>query len=193
MIGISARVKNSLLVNPKKQAAIIITSGNYEPEVPQSSGDAEAAESRDGNDGDSSGFHHYSFPSLGSYSSTNSSSHSSENSSFSTGSMPDFYNSFSTSDIAHYNVFGCSLREARQLDGPYENTDVLAPMDPTDKLYCDITFSKYIPLFVLKCLRFITIHGLEEEGLYRISGSTNDIRALKERFCRGKLLKKKEI
>lgn len=39
-----------------------------------------------------------------------------------------------------------------------------------------------IPFIVRKCVQFIEEKGLEEEGIYRLSGSVAQVRQLKERF-----------
>jgi hypothetical protein len=89
------------------------------------------------------------------------------------------------SEVTHYNVFGRSLQEVKEIDSAYETIDPLVPMNETDSSYCTTELLQYIPLVILKCMRFISENGLEEEGLYRISGSSIDVKGLRERFMKG--------
>lgn len=43
-----------------------------------------------------------------------------------------------------------------------------------------------VPGLIVHCINEIETRGLSEEGIYRVSGSERDIKALKERFLRGK-------
>lgn len=86
---------------------------------------------------------------------------------------------------AIYNVFGIPLEEAIKLNVPFEEVDILTKSDSLDQQICDIEYQKYVPLIVLKLTKFILKYGLHEEGLYRISGSSNDVKQLKRRFIMG--------
>lgn len=43
-----------------------------------------------------------------------------------------------------------------------------------------------VPGLIVHCVNEIETRGLSEEGIYRVSGSEKDVKALKERFLRGK-------
>lgn len=43
-----------------------------------------------------------------------------------------------------------------------------------------------VPAIIVHCVNEIETRGLSEVGLYRVSGSERDVKALKERFLRGK-------
>ena len=45
-----------------------------------------------------------------------------------------------------------------------------------------------IPLIIIGCVREIEKRGLEEVGIYRLSGATSDVRKLKQAFEESKLL-----
>lgn len=48
------------------------------------------------------------------------------------------------------------------------------------------TIAPFIPPLIVYCVNEIESRGLNEEGLYRVSGSERETKALKERFLRGK-------
>lgn len=45
-----------------------------------------------------------------------------------------------------------------------------------------------VPALIVHCINEIETRGLTEEGIYRISGSEREVKALKERFLRGKTI-----
>jgi hypothetical protein len=85
-----------------------------------------------------------------------------------------------------YPVFGLPLEQAMKLNVAFESTDILAKVDSIERVICDIEYQKFIPLILFKCVKFITRYGLDEEGLYRVSGSSADVQRLKHRFLTGK-------
>ncbi|KAK9316596.1 Rho GTPase activation protein [Lipomyces starkeyi] len=66
------------------------------------------------------------------------------------------------------DVFGMSLRDAVIMTRPEVGRD--------DSRY-------WVPAIVTMCINFLNQHGLEEEGLYRISGSVSEIEELKKEFA----------
>lgn len=85
-----------------------------------------------------------------------------------------------------YPVFARPLEDAMNLNVPFESTDILSKVDSIDETICEVEYQKYIPLILFKCVKFITRYGLDEEGLYRVSGSSSDVQRLKKRFQNGK-------
>lgn len=85
-----------------------------------------------------------------------------------------------------YPVFGLPLEQAMNLNVAFESTDILAKVDSIERVICDIEYQKFIPLILFKCVKFIARYGLDEEGLYRVSGSSADVQRLKQRFLNGK-------
>ncbi|KAK9485033.1 Rho GTPase activation protein [Lipomyces starkeyi] len=65
------------------------------------------------------------------------------------------------------DVFGMCLRDAVIMTRPEVGRD--------DSRY-------WVPAIVTRCINFLNQHGLEEEGLYRISGSISGIEELKKEF-----------
>lgn len=43
-----------------------------------------------------------------------------------------------------------------------------------------------VPSLVVHCINEIELRGMSEQGLYRISGGSNDVKLLKEKFLRGR-------
>uniref|UniRef100_A0A8C3KXX2 SLIT-ROBO Rho GTPase-activating protein 2 n=1 Tax=Chrysolophus pictus TaxID=9089 RepID=A0A8C3KXX2_CHRPC len=50
---------------------------------------------------------------------------------------------------------------------------------------CQLTSSQAIPLVVESCIRFISRHGLQHEGIFRVSGSQVEVNDIKNAFERG--------
>lgn len=77
------------------------------------------------------------------------------------------------------SIFGLSLEKA------YERNEELINDYPAFSINYEIYENKntrYVPIMIIKCLNYINAHGLREEGLYRVSGSNQDIMFLKNGF-----------
>lgn len=88
--------------------------------------------------------------------------------------------------VGPYPVFGVPLEQAVSLNVPWWPTDILAEDNAFDVQICDPEYQHFVPLVVLKCIKFIVRYGLDEEGIFRISGSSAQVAALRERFIKGK-------
>lgn len=84
-----------------------------------------------------------------------------------------------------YNVFGISLVDAFQVnEEANKELDIYASISQS-RLCDEISnneYFKFVPIMILKCIDYINNHGLGEEGLYRVSGSSNDIQELRNGF-----------
>uniref|UniRef100_A0A060T8T7 ARAD1C32010p n=1 Tax=Blastobotrys adeninivorans TaxID=409370 RepID=A0A060T8T7_BLAAD len=88
--------------------------------------------------------------------------------------------------VGPYPVFGIPLEQAVSLNVPWWPTDILAEDNAFDEQICDPEYQHFVPLVVLKCIKFIVRYGLDEEGIFRISGSSAQVAALREKFIKGK-------
>lgn len=78
-----------------------------------------------------------------------------------------------------YNIFGMPLEEACELNEKFNTEHDIYALYPQ---LCEYDNTKYVPIMVTKCIDYINTHGLKEEGLYRVSGSNQDIQILKNGF-----------
>jgi hypothetical protein len=76
-----------------------------------------------------------------------------------------------------YDVFGVSLDEAVQQNDKFEDN-----IKMYDSKLCAPELQKHVPAVVLKCVEFITMNGIKQEGIYRISGSSVNVERLQKRF-----------
>lgn len=76
-----------------------------------------------------------------------------------------------------YDIFGLSLERAVKLDISLvgDQPTIITPL-------CETILQPMVPLFFRKCISFLTQFGIEEEGLYRVSGSKLAVRQLQKRF-----------
>lgn len=82
-----------------------------------------------------------------------------------------------------YPVFGIPLEDAAKLDDQFDNTSIFTPSyNNWENQLCLTEYQKYVPKFLFTCIKFVTNYGLKEEGLYRISGSHQDVRDLRDAF-----------
>lgn len=79
--------------------------------------------------------------------------------------------------LGQYNIFGLRLTDATAL-----NDSEGGLYDPrpawSDSSY-NFDYRRHVPAALAKCLEYINAHGLDEEGLYRVSGSAPDVQALR--------------
>ncbi|CAN6608792.1 hypothetical protein TRVA0_004S00188 [Trichomonascus vanleenenianus] len=83
-----------------------------------------------------------------------------------------------------YPVFKLPLVDAVKFNASFETTDIFARSDAIESQICAIEYQKYVPLIVLKCCKFLVRYGLDEQGLYRVSGSMNEVRRLRNQFVK---------
>lgn len=84
-----------------------------------------------------------------------------------------------------YPVFGVSLEEAASLNELFDDSSIFTPsLNKWENSFCLPEYQKYVPQFLLQCIKFINDSGLQEEGLYRISGSGAQVRALRDAFIK---------
>lgn len=82
-----------------------------------------------------------------------------------------------------YPVFGISLQDAAKLDDQFDDTSIFTPSyNKWENSICLPAYQKYVPKVLLKCIKFIHDYGLKEEGLYRVSGSGLQVKALRDAF-----------
>lgn len=82
-----------------------------------------------------------------------------------------------------YNVFGLPLEDAAKINELFEDSNNFTPSQNSwESQLCFPEYQKYVPKMILKCVRFINDYGLKEEGLYRVSGSGQQVKELKEAF-----------
>lgn len=102
------------------------------------------------------------------------------------GTVTGFENDTTQSKVANYDIFGKSLDIAKESDFGYETVDLLSPNNLSgSSVTSTYDLLKFVPLLVLKCVLFLSEYGLEEEGLYRISGSSVDVKKLRKKFENG--------
>ncbi|KAK9365847.1 hypothetical protein V1509DRAFT_631624 [Lipomyces kononenkoae] len=75
---------------------------------------------------------------------------------------------FSSSQSTSFDVFGMPLRDAVIMSRLEVGRD--------DRRF-------WVPAIVTRCIAFLNRHGLQEEGLYRVSGSVTGIEELKKEFA----------
>ncbi|ANB14812.1 hypothetical protein AWJ20_2424 [Sugiyamaella lignohabitans] len=78
---------------------------------------------------------------------------------------------------AKYPVFSVPLDDAVKLNSEF-------PAVSFDASLCLAELQPHVPAIVLKLIEHITNHGLNEEGIYRISGSTAAMRRLKAKITK---------
>lgn len=82
-----------------------------------------------------------------------------------------------------YQVFGVPLKEASELNTNFEDNSILTPsFNKWENSFCAPEYQAYVPRFILNCVKFVNDYGLREEGLYRVSGSSFDVRTLRDAF-----------
>lgn len=82
-----------------------------------------------------------------------------------------------------YNVFGVPLEEAAQINELFENSSNFTPIQNSwESKFCTPEYQKYVPKMILKCVRFVNDYGIKEEGIYRVSGSGQVVKELKDAF-----------
>lgn len=82
-----------------------------------------------------------------------------------------------------YNVFGIPLEEAAKINELFENSNNFTPIQNSwESKFCTLEYQKYVPKMVLKCVRFVNDYGIKEEGIYRVSGSGQEVKELKDAF-----------
>lgn len=85
--------------------------------------------------------------------------------------------------IGIYNVFGVPLEEAAKINELFEDSTNFTPSHNSwESQLCTPEYLKHVPKMILKCVRFINDYGLREEGLYRVSGSGQQVKELKNAF-----------
>lgn len=84
-----------------------------------------------------------------------------------------------------YNVFGVPLEKAAGINELFENSSCYTPQSNNswEAKLCSPEYLQYVPKIILKCVRFINDYGLREEGLYRVSGSGQEVRELRNAFA----------
>lgn len=82
-------------------------------------------------------------------------------------------------DSTKYSIFGLSLEATYEMNEKFNKENDIHALNP--QLY-ETENAKYVPVMILKCLDYINTHGLKEEGLYRMSGSNQDVTLLKNGF-----------
>lgn len=90
-----------------------------------------------------------------------------------------------TSDMPEgpYQVFGIELEEAARLNDQFDDDSIFTPSyNKWENQLCVPEYQKYVPRFILNCIRFVNDYGLKEEGLYRVSGSAQEVRNLRDSF-----------
>lgn len=82
-----------------------------------------------------------------------------------------------------YQVFGVPLKQATELNTNFEDNSILTPsFNMWENSFCAPEYQAYVPRFILNCVKFINDYGLREEGLYRVSGSSLDVKILRDAF-----------
>lgn len=84
-----------------------------------------------------------------------------------TDEMPDSYGNFNRRGMA-LQIFGLPLEDAVKLSR--------------------ISVVTGVPAVVTRCIEYLDIMGVEEVGLYRVSGSTSNVARLKSMFDHGKTM-----
>lgn len=46
--------------------------------------------------------------------------------------------------------------------------------------------SPMVPSLVIHCINEVELRGMSDQGLYRVSGGSSEVKLLKERFLKGK-------
>lgn len=85
-----------------------------------------------------------------------------------------------------YSVFGISLEEAYHINeesNKVQDTFTNSKQQRWVNELCTSEYMKYVPVMILKCIKFINDYGLKEEGIYRVSGSANDVQLLRHSFA----------
>jgi hypothetical protein len=89
------------------------------------------------------------------------------------------------SDLTHslYNIFGIPLKDAASINDLFEDSSNFTPTyNSWESHLCQPEYQRFVPKAILKCIKFINDFGLREEGLYRVSGSKNEVEELKQNF-----------
>lgn len=82
-----------------------------------------------------------------------------------------------------YNVFGVPLEQAAKINNFFECSAKFTPANNSwESSLCAPEYVRCVPKMVLKCIHFINSYGLKEEGLYRVSGSGQEVKDLKYAF-----------
>lgn len=95
----------------------------------------------------------------------------------------DYSNTLNDLTLGIYNVFGVPLEDATKFNELFEDSRNFTPSQNSwESKLCTQEYQKYVPKMILKCVRFINDYGLKEEGLYRVSGSGQEVKELKNAF-----------
>lgn len=82
-----------------------------------------------------------------------------------------------------YNIFGIPLKDAASINDLFEDSNNFTPTyNSWESHLCQPEYQRFVPKAILKCIKFINDFGLREEGLYRVSGSRNEVEELKQNF-----------
>lgn len=85
--------------------------------------------------------------------------------------------------IGPYPVFGIALEDAAKLNDQFDDSSIFTPSyNKWENQLCLPEYHKYLPRFLLTCIKFVNDYGLQEEGLYRVSGSGQQVRELRDSF-----------